>query len=101
MNEADTCRKLVRPKLEAAGWDAAGWRPNKGQKDRYDREVPDGEYGTRDFERIISLQARTEAIARHLSDFLKKTDRFAKTIAFCVDQEHADQMRQALNNLNK
>jgi hypothetical protein len=21
MNEADTCRKLVRPRLEAAGWD--------------------------------------------------------------------------------
>ncbi|HET6882064.1 MAG TPA: type I restriction-modification enzyme R subunit C-terminal domain-containing protein [Pirellulales bacterium] len=44
--------------------------------------------------------ARTEAIARHLTDFLKKTDRFAKTIVFCVDQEHADQMRRALHNLN-
>src|SRR5208282_4419870 len=41
-----------------------------------------------------------EAIARHLSDFLKKTDRFAKTIVFCVDQEHADEMRRALGNLN-
>ncbi len=40
------------------------------------------------------LRARTEAIARHLTDFLKKTDRFAKTIVFCVDQEHASEMRR-------
>jgi type I restriction enzyme, R subunit len=46
------------------------------------------------------LRARTQAIARHLTDFLKKTDRFAKTIVFCVDQEHASEMRTALNNLN-
>jgi type I restriction enzyme, R subunit len=48
----------------------------------------------------VALRARTEAIARHLTDFLKKNDRFAKTIVFCVDQEHASEMRQALNNLN-
>lgn len=81
-------------------YDAAGWRPNRGQQDLYGREIPDEEYQTRDFERVISLQARTEAIARHITDFLKKTDRHAKTIVFCVDQEHADQMRRALNNLN-
>lgn len=46
------------------------------------------------------MRARTEAMARHLTDFLKKTDRFAKTIVFCVDQEHASEMRQALVNLN-
>jgi type I restriction enzyme R subunit len=81
-------------------FDAAGWRPNRGQQDVYGREIPDEEYHTKDFERVISLQARTEAIARHLTDFLRKTDRHAKTIVFCVDQEHADQMRRALNNLN-
>ncbi len=53
-----------------------------------------------EFERVVALRARTEAIARHLSDFLKKTDRFAKTIVFCVDQEHAGEMRRALGNLN-
>nr|WP_276611655.1 type I restriction-modification enzyme R subunit C-terminal domain-containing protein [Thiorhodococcus mannitoliphagus] len=46
------------------------------------------------------MRARTDAIARHLSDFMRRTDRFAKTIVFCVDQEHADAMRRALNNLN-
>ena len=80
--------------------DAAGWRPSEGELDRYGREIPDEEYQTGDFERVIALRARTEAIARHLTDFLKKTDRFAKTIVFCVDQEHALEMRKTLNNLN-
>jgi type I restriction enzyme R subunit len=81
-------------------WDAAGWRPSKGDLDRYGRDIPDAEYQTVDFERAVALKARTEAIARNLTDFLKKTDRFAKTIVFCVDQEHADEIRRALNNLN-
>lgn len=81
-------------------WDAAGWRPSRDEVDRFGRTIPDDEYQTKDFERTIALRARTEAIARHLTDFLKKTDRFAKTIVFCVDQEHASEMRQALVNLN-
>lgn len=80
--------------------DATGWRPSKGELDRYGREIPDGEYGTKDFETIIALRKRTEAIAKHLSDYLKKTDRFAKTIVFCVDQGHAEEMRMTLNNFN-
>ena len=80
--------------------DAAGWRPSKGEVDRYGREIPDAEYTTQDFERIIALRARTEAIAHHLTEFMKRTDRFGKTIVFCVNQEHADEMRRALNNLN-
>jgi type I restriction enzyme R subunit len=81
-------------------WDATGWRPSKDDIDRYGREIPDEEYQTKDFERVVALRKRTEAIARHLTDFMKKTDRFAKTIVFCVDQDHADEMRRALNNLN-
>ncbi len=81
-------------------WDAAGWRPSKADLDRYGRAIPDEEYRTADFERVVALRARTQAIAKHLTDFLKKTDRFAKTIVFCVDQEHASEMRTALNNLN-
>ena len=80
--------------------DAAGWRPTKGELDRYGREIPDGEYTTKDFERVIALKARTEAIAKHLADFMARTNRYAKTIVFCVDQEHADEMRRFLNNLN-
>ena len=80
--------------------DAAGWRPSKGELDRYGREIPDGDYHTKDFERVIALRARTEAIANHLTSFLKSNDRFSKTIVFCVDQEHADEMRRTLSNLN-
>ena len=81
-------------------WDAAGWRPSKDDIDRYGRRIPDEVYGTPDFERKVALLKRTEAIAKHLTDFLNKTDRFAKTIVFCVDQEHASDMRTALNNLS-
>src|SRR5881628_1668153 len=81
-------------------WDAAGWRPSKAELDRYGRPIPDDEYQTKDFERVVALRARTQAIAQHLTAFLKKTDRFAKTIVFCVDQEHASEMRTALSNLN-
>jgi type I restriction enzyme R subunit len=81
-------------------YDATGWRPTKGELDRYGHEIPDEEYQTKDFERAVALLARTKAIARSVSDFLKKTDRFAKTIVFCVDQEHADEMRRQLNNFN-
>lgn len=80
--------------------DATGWRPTKGELDKLGHEIPDEEYHTPDFERRLSLRPRSEAIAKHLTEFLKKTNRFDKTIVFCVDQEHADEMRQLLNNLN-
>jgi type I restriction enzyme R subunit len=80
--------------------DATGWRPSKDELDRYGRPIPDEEYQTPDFEKIVALKARTHAIAKSVTDFLKKTDPYAKTIVFCVDQEHADEMRQAINNLS-
>jgi type I restriction enzyme R subunit len=76
--------------------DAIGWRPTQGQLDRFGREIPDGLYGTRDFERLISLLSRTKAVAKHLAQYLRHTDVMAKTIVFCVDQEHAEDVRLAL-----
>lgn len=81
--------------------DATGWRPSKDEVDRYGREIPDELYETKDFERVIALKARTHAIAKHLADFMRRTDRWAKTIVFCVDQGHATEMRKALGNLNR
>jgi type I restriction enzyme R subunit len=78
--------------------DATGWRPTRDEVDRYGRLIPDEEYQTADFERVVALRARTQAIARNIVAFLKSTDPYAKTIVFCVDQEHADEMRQAINN---
>jgi type I restriction enzyme R subunit len=81
-------------------WDAVGWRPSQGDVDRFGREIPDEEYQTSDFERRVSLRARTQTVARHLSEYMRRTDRFAKTIVFCVDQEHANEMQRELGNLN-
>ncbi len=80
--------------------DAHGWAPSEGQLDRYRREIPPGLYETRHFERVVSLLDRTEAAARYLTDYLRSTDRWDKTLVFCVDQEHADDMRSALHNAN-
>jgi type I restriction enzyme R subunit len=80
--------------------DASGWRPTQGEVDRYGREIPDAEYTTPDFERSVALRARTKLIARHITDFLEANGRFSKTIIFCVDQEHALDIRQELVNLN-
>ncbi len=80
--------------------DASGWRPAPGELDRYGRAIPEKDYTTPEFERKVALRERTHAIASHLTDFLKRTNRLDKTIVFCVDQEHADQMRRELTNLN-
>jgi type I restriction enzyme R subunit len=80
--------------------DAMGWSPTPEQLDRYGREIPEGLYTTREFERVVSLLERTRVAARHLTDYLRRTDRFARTIVFCVDGEHAEQMRMALHEAN-
>lgn len=80
--------------------DAAGWRPERGQMDRHGQAIPDEIYGTTDFERAVSLTRRTEAMARWLTDYLQSSSPLDKTIVFCVDQEHAQQMRDALARIN-
>lgn len=79
--------------------DAEGWQPNPGQTDRHGERIPERQYNTEDFENTLALRPRTEAIAKHLTGLLK-SDPYAKTIVFCVDQEHADTMREILSNLN-
>lgn len=79
--------------------DADGWEPTPGQRDRFGREIPDGVYGTRDFERVLRLLARTDLAAAYLSRLLA-ADPTARTMVFCVDTQHADEMRQALVNAN-
>ncbi len=85
----------------ATNWDLDGFRPQPGQLDRAGREIPDRLYTTQTFERAIALKQRTKALAAHLTNFLKAHgDRFAKTIVFCVDQEHAAEMMIQLQQLN-
>ncbi len=81
--------------------DVEGYRPETGQLDRDGQEVEDRIYNTRDFDRSLVLDERTRLVARKVTEFLKESgDRFQKTIVFCVDQEHAARMRQALVNEN-
>lgn len=80
--------------------DALGWQPEPGQIDIHGNLIPDHQYTTPHFETQISLQARTRAIARNLTEFLRRTDRQARTIIFCVNQEHASLMRQEITNAN-
>ncbi len=81
--------------------DVEGWRPESGQRDREGEEVEDRIYNTKDFDRTLVLDNRTKVTAKKVTEFLKESgDRFQKTIIFCVDEEHAARMRQALINEN-
>jgi type I restriction enzyme R subunit len=80
--------------------DLEGWRPERGKTDKYGLEIEDREYNDSDFDRNLVLEKRTELVAAKITEFLKGTDRFGKTIVFCEDIDHAERMRQALVNAN-
>lgn len=81
--------------------DVEGYRPELGQLDRDGEEVEDRIYNTKDFDRTLVLDDRTKLTAKKVTEFLRESgDRFQKTIVFCVDEEHAARMRQALINEN-
>ena len=90
--------KVVRVHIDR---DVEGYRPEKGQLDRDGEEVEDRVYNVKDFDRTLVIAERTALVARKVTAFLKESgDRFQKAIIFCVDQEHAARMRQALINEN-
>ncbi len=80
--------------------DLEGWRPPKGFLDKNGNPVEDRVYNRTDFDRHIVVDERTDLVALKLTEFLKGYDRFAKTIVFCVDIDHAERMRTALAKLN-
>jgi type I restriction enzyme R subunit len=81
--------------------DVEGYRPARGDTDVSGTLVPDRIYNQRDFDRMLVIDDRTKLVAKRVTEFLKETnERFQKTILFCVDQEHAARMRQALVNEN-
>lgn len=77
-----------------------GWRPIKGQKDKYGNEIEDRIYNNSDYDYNIILEDRTEQVAAEITNYLKSTDRMAKTIVFCPTEEAAERMRIALVNHN-
>ena len=77
-----------------------GWRPYKGQLDKFGNVIEDRIYTNSDFDYNIILEDRTYEVANEITEYLKSTDRMQKTIVFCATEDHAERMRIALNNLN-
>ena len=80
--------------------DAEGWRPTLGKTDKDGNVVDDRIYNRKDFDRCLVIDERTESVAKKITEFLKGYDRFAKTIVFCMDIDHAERMRTALAKQN-
>lgn len=76
------------------------WRPTKGQKDINGNLIEDCIYNNTDYDYNIVIEDRIREVAHEITCYLKNTDRMAKTIVFCADEEHADRMRTALVNEN-
>jgi type I restriction enzyme R subunit len=89
--------KVVRIGLDR---DLDGWRPESGQTDKFGFAIEDREYNDSDYDKNLILDQRTTLVAAKITEFLKATDRFAKTIVFCQNIDHAERMRQALVNAN-
>jgi len=80
--------------------DLEGYIPEDGKIDDYGNELPQKVFTAKDFDRSLIIDERTKTVARRITEFLKQNDRYAKTVVFCVDEDHALRMRQALVNEN-
>ncbi len=89
--------KVIRVDLDK---DTFGWRPTAGMTDKHGNVIEDRVYTGADMNRQLVLENRDEAVAAKITQYLKATDRYAKTIVFCEDIDHAARMRQALANAN-
>ena len=76
------------------------WRPLKDQRDIFGNIIEDRIYNNKDYDYNIIIQDRIREVAHEITEYLKKTDRMAKTIVFCADEDHAERMRSALVNEN-
>ena len=89
--------KVIRVDLDK---DTFGWRPTAGMTDKHGHLIEDRIYNGTDMNRSLVLEQRDAVVAERITAYLKATDRFAKTIVFCEDIDHAARMRQALSNAN-
>lgn len=89
--------KVIRVDLDK---DAYGWRPTAGMTDKHGHVIEDRVYTGADMNRQLVLERRDVVVAGKITEYLKATDRYAKTIVFCEDIDHAARMRQALSNAN-
>jgi type I restriction enzyme R subunit len=77
-----------------------GWRPEKDKTDKDGQALEDRIYNLKDYEKKLVIEERGKVVAAKITEFLKKNNRFDKTIVFCVDIEHAERMRSELANAN-
>lgn len=89
--------KVVRVGLNV---DLEGYEPEKGKIDKNGNEIEHRVYNTKDFDKNLVIDERTDAVAKKVTEFLHKHSRFDKTIVFCTDIDHASRMRSSLANLN-
>ena len=89
--------KVIRTYIDK---DLSGWRPPEGKLDKYGKEIENRIFNLKDYDRNLVIDGRTIFVAHRISEYLKATDRFSKTIVFCEDIDHADRMRHALINEN-
>lgn len=89
--------RVIRVTLDV---DAEGWRPEQGKTDINGNPVEDRIYNRRDFDRNLVIEERTAIVAKKITEFLKGYDRFAKSIVFCSDIDHAERMRTELSQCN-
>lgn len=89
--------RVVRVHLNV---DTEGWRPEKGQTDKYGNPIEDRIYNQKDFDRNLVIEERTRLVAKKLTEFLTGFDPMAKTIVFCADIDHASRMRTEIANFN-
>src|SRR5690606_25056445 len=80
--------------------DLEGWRPEKDKTDKDGNAIEDRIYNRKDYDRNVVIEERTTLVAKKVTEFLKNTNRFNKTIVFCRDIDHAERMRSALANFN-
>lgn len=89
--------KVIRIEIDR---DIDGWRPRLGQRDAFGYEIPDDVYYGTDFDKSLVIEERTQLVAQLVTEHLKNTNRMHKTIVFCRDIRHAEEMRRALINEN-
>lgn len=89
--------KVLRVGLDI---DLEGWRPESGKTDVKGQKIEDRVYNTKDYDKNLVIEERTKLVAKKVTEYLKKHNRFDKTIVFCCDIEHAQGLRSALVKAN-
>ena len=79
--------------------DNTGYEPKHGELDLDGKILEDKTYTHKDFDRILIVDERRKAVARHIVDFLNKNDqKYDKMILFCQTSEHAQAMTKLIRN---